>query len=145
MFEIRRGCSIREQGVPNQNSVFKKIRIEFSKSVCCVTGPIVAAVLIADCSELRIEVASILFQQDKQNYMVQLTLNQNAKKTFLSRIVNSAIQKCNSNYVLTFVIVKIQKVKSTHILIIDFLTILRGKDFQDVINVLDIIKGLIKV
>ena len=42
--------------------------------------------------------------------------------------------------------VKIQKVKSTHILIIDFLTILRGKDFQDVIKVLlDIIKGLIKV
>jgi hypothetical protein len=31
-----------------------------------LSGPIVAAVLIADCNELRIEVASILFQENKQ-------------------------------------------------------------------------------
>ena len=47
-----------------------------------LSGPVVAAVLIADCSELRIEVASILFQKDKQNYMVQLELNLNAKKNY---------------------------------------------------------------
>ena len=55
-------------------------------------------------------------QEGKQNYMVQLELNQNAKKPLLSRIVNSAIQKYNSNYVLTFVIAKYSEVKCVWLL-----------------------------